>query len=155
MSNGFSKKLKAPLHGLDRQGNVGVTGHQDDGSVVVVGGQFALEFQSVHSGHADVGHDAARLRPRPGVQERHRRLVDLHGKARRCEQECQRLEDIGIIVDDVNDLAARQKSLLSGRGLGRAYGSRRGSPSSFAHAFVGNGRSARGPCGRAVSRQRQ
>jgi hypothetical protein len=62
-----------------------VTGHQDDGSVVVICQQFALEFQSIHSGHADVGHDAARLRPRPGVQERHRRLVHLHGKVRRLQ----------------------------------------------------------------------
>jgi hypothetical protein len=102
-----------------------VTGHQDDGSVVVVCEQFALQFQSIHSGHADVGDDAARLRPRPGAQERHGRPMDLHGKAGRCEQECQRLEDIAIIVDEVNDLAARQQTLQSRRGLGRAYGSGR------------------------------
>ena len=62
VAKGFLQKIEsAVLHGLDRHGDITVSGDEDHGNRVATQIQLFLELQAAHSRHAHVQDQATRL----------------------------------------------------------------------------------------------
>ena len=99
----------AGLHRLDRQRHVAMAGDDDGGKAAGLRSQLLQQLDAGHVGHAHVGDQAAALDAREAGKKGGRRVVEAHGKARRAQQEGERLPHGLVVIDDMNDPVIRHR----------------------------------------------
>src|SRR3546814_18765464 len=92
----------ACLHGTDRDGNVAMSGQDNDGHRHAALIKNLLHLESVHLGHTNVEKDASRLDMTNLAQEGDARWIGSDRIARRLEHEPCRAQDRLFFIDDVD-----------------------------------------------------
>src|SRR5262249_32552471 len=98
----LEKIRSTDLHRLDREWNIAMPGHHDDGNLDTEFLELVQKLDAAHAWHPDIGDDAARFDVGKAVEESRRRLVGLGRYLRGSAQECERMPRGLVVVDHVH-----------------------------------------------------
>src|SRR3990172_1085491 len=87
-------------------------GDADGGKAASLSLQRVKKLEPGHVGHAHVGNQAAALNARKAGKKGRCRIVEAHRKARRAQQEGERLPYGLVVIDDMNDAVIRHRKRL-------------------------------------------